>query len=125
MGEIADMMIDGILCQYCGSFIDDDHGGYPRSCGCVSDDIEVRADQVKKRRQFEAPFFAVRGQVDFDKFSEFASTALYDKYERALDKFKNPLFRMNLGATRTATVCCRNKDFLQNVEYVIAQYKGV
>lgn len=42
MGEIADMMIDGVLCQYCGVIMDDlipddsdellEAPGYPRSC---------------------------------------------------------------------------------------------
>lgn len=34
MGEIADMMIDGILCEECGEYIGD-AVGYPRLCsGC-------------------------------------------------------------------------------------------
>jgi hypothetical protein len=33
MGEIADMMIEGILCEQCGVFIGDEVG-YPRNCGC-------------------------------------------------------------------------------------------
>ena len=33
MGDIADMMLEGTLCEQCGSFIG---GGddYPRNCGC-------------------------------------------------------------------------------------------
>lgn len=38
MGEIADAMLDGTLCQYCGVWIDDDIGGFPRSCGCEKED---------------------------------------------------------------------------------------
>lgn len=35
MGEIAEMMINGLMCQYCGEFMDDfEEPGYPRSCGC-------------------------------------------------------------------------------------------
>lgn len=38
MGEIADMMINGLMCQYCGEFMDDfGEPGYPRSCGCCDD----------------------------------------------------------------------------------------
>lgn len=34
MGEIAEMMLDGTLCQVCGEFMGDDCG-YPRTCdGC-------------------------------------------------------------------------------------------
>lgn len=31
MGEIAEMMLDGTLCQTCGDFLGDDCG-YPRMC---------------------------------------------------------------------------------------------
>lgn len=35
MGEIAEMMLDGTLCQVCGEFMGDDCG-YPRTCdGCA------------------------------------------------------------------------------------------
>lgn len=32
MGEIADMMLDGTLCQGCGEYMDDSEPGYPRFC---------------------------------------------------------------------------------------------
>lgn len=36
MGDIADMILDGILCENCGSYIDDDISndgpGFPRLC---------------------------------------------------------------------------------------------
>lgn len=35
MGEVADMMLDGTLCQVCGEFLNDDPPGYPCTCyGC-------------------------------------------------------------------------------------------
>lgn len=40
MGEYADMMLDGTLCECCGSFIDDDGAeGFPRYCSkqCARD----------------------------------------------------------------------------------------
>ena len=33
MGEIADLMINGDMCQFCGEPLDDGNG-YPQSCGC-------------------------------------------------------------------------------------------
>ncbi len=33
MGDIADAMIDGTLCEQCGSFIGAGEG-FPRNCGC-------------------------------------------------------------------------------------------
>lgn len=32
MGDIADDMISGFMCQYCGVFLDGQEPGYPRSC---------------------------------------------------------------------------------------------
>lgn len=32
MGEVADLVIDGILCQLCGTLVDGSATGYPRSC---------------------------------------------------------------------------------------------
>lgn len=38
MGEIAEMMLEGLLCQCCGSLIDMEEPGYPRSCeDCVAE----------------------------------------------------------------------------------------
>lgn len=33
MGDIADMMLEGTLCEQCGTFISGGEG-YPRNCGC-------------------------------------------------------------------------------------------
>lgn len=32
MGDAADMLLDGTLCEACGTFIDDDEPGHPRYC---------------------------------------------------------------------------------------------
>lgn len=39
MGEIADMMLDGTLCECCGVLLDGKSAGYPRYCGplCAQD----------------------------------------------------------------------------------------
>lgn len=46
MGEIADMMIEGVLCQCCGCYIDDDYMGFPRFC----DDCKPRRRRKHKRK---------------------------------------------------------------------------
>lgn len=46
MGEYADMMLDGTLCECCGTFIDfDDAPGFPRYCSnqCARDRGAVHA----------------------------------------------------------------------------------
>ncbi|MEC0276836.1 hypothetical protein [Peribacillus frigoritolerans] len=40
MGEIADMIIIGVLCQTCGCFIEEPPGGYPRNCTHCEDDTD-------------------------------------------------------------------------------------
>jgi hypothetical protein len=56
MGEIADMMLDGTLCETCGEFIDEaDTGGFPRKCAaCLADenpqDDRSRVKNAKKKK---------------------------------------------------------------------------
>jgi len=39
MGDIAEMMLDGDICQYCGDFIGPGDG-YPQSCNGCRDEVE-------------------------------------------------------------------------------------
>jgi hypothetical protein len=32
MGEIVEMILDGLLCECCGCLIDEQESGYPRKC---------------------------------------------------------------------------------------------
>ena len=50
MGDIADMMLDGTLCEQCGEFIDDDEGGSPRLCASCSQEKEKPVDVFPKRK---------------------------------------------------------------------------
>lgn len=46
MGEIAEMMLDGTLCEGCGVFLDGDADGFPRrcdDCGPAPEDVEAGA----------------------------------------------------------------------------------
>lgn len=37
MGEIADMMLDGTMCQVCGVWLEQEPVGYPVTCaGCIA-----------------------------------------------------------------------------------------
>ncbi|GAQ30255.1 hypothetical protein SAMD00023378_3938 [Ralstonia sp. NT80] len=50
MGDIADMMLEGLLCECCGAFIDGDSDGVPRRCGdCARyDEREARSRSARK-----------------------------------------------------------------------------
>lgn len=41
MGEIAEMMLDGTLCQGCGVYLDDESFGVPRYCSECARQNEV------------------------------------------------------------------------------------
>jgi len=46
MGEIADRILDGMYCGWCGKFVNEDPPGFPVLCdGC--DDIEI-AEQIEE-----------------------------------------------------------------------------
>lgn len=46
MGEIADMMIEGAMCETCGEFLGDEVG-YPRQCyACSSESAGKSHDKV-------------------------------------------------------------------------------
>ncbi len=32
MGEIAEMTLNGLLCEECGAYVDGEEPGYPRKC---------------------------------------------------------------------------------------------
>lgn len=45
MSEFVDLMLDGVICQCCGQFVDD-ATGFPRSCeGCENLDISEYAER--------------------------------------------------------------------------------
>jgi hypothetical protein len=53
MGDIADMMLDGILCQKCGALVDiDEPPGYPRDCDeCLNPTMILVAETIKAKPQ--------------------------------------------------------------------------
>ena len=52
MGEIAEMMLDGTLCQGCGVFLNDEAPGYPCTCrDCRPVEKTAAAAERKAQRQ--------------------------------------------------------------------------
>lgn len=56
MGEIAEMMLDGTMCQVCGEFMDE-AAGYPVTCaGCSDDDrLIVEVQPIKDPKTVPCP----------------------------------------------------------------------
>lgn len=53
MGEIADMMIEGDLCECCGVYLDSPGEGYARRCASCSEP-EKPQKKPKKEREKDA-----------------------------------------------------------------------
>src|SRR5688500_10789686 len=52
MGEIAEMMLDGTLCECCGSYIDEEGGdGFPRYCSPQCDRDRGAEDRTLTRKE--------------------------------------------------------------------------
>jgi len=52
MGDIADMMLDGTLCEGCGVYLDGDGEGFPRRCGdCLRHDKQEKRERVPTKAQ--------------------------------------------------------------------------
>lgn len=53
MGEIADMMVNGFMCQSCGQFMPDgEEPGYPRDCqDCKNEDRRSRRKTRRNKKR--------------------------------------------------------------------------
>lgn len=62
MGEVAEMMVNGFLCEGCGVILDGEEPGYPRYCGptCArnrgAEWIDPRGEYVKRKRRRTGPY---------------------------------------------------------------------
>lgn len=48
MGEMADMMINGLLCHICGVYLDGEEPGYPRYCSGCKPKNKSKKEQIMK-----------------------------------------------------------------------------
>lgn len=53
MGEIADSMVNGFLCEMCGVYLDGEEPGHPRQCEDCDDD-KPKPKKKKKRKKKKA-----------------------------------------------------------------------
>lgn len=51
MGDVADFMLDGVLCEWCGSYIEGS-GGYPQLCAdCFDEATPARRREYRFRHE--------------------------------------------------------------------------
>lgn len=55
MGEIADMMLDGTLCQSCGVYLEDSLPGFPQSCADCQKAEELNEMLASESRNVSCP----------------------------------------------------------------------
>jgi len=53
MGDVADMMLDGILCESCGVFLNDEPQGYPCYCSDCATFKSKQKPKVKLSKNFK------------------------------------------------------------------------
>jgi predicted amidophosphoribosyltransferase len=52
VGEVAEMMLDGTLCQCCGVYLDSSRGDFPQYCpDCARDARKARQDKGSRPKQ--------------------------------------------------------------------------
>lgn len=121
MGEIAEMMLDGTLCQYCGVYIGSD-AGYPQSCGCD----EERERPMKKT----SDLLAVKKTEDISKVSEFLDGREYNFVKGGkVDKFGQPMIGLMFTlpgqmADKRGIIICGN-DALYREVYPLVQRRKI
>jgi hypothetical protein len=65
MGEIADMMLEGVLCETCGVYLDGEAPGHPRYCE-DHQEIDYAAIREAKRVEKSARLSTFRTQIEGD-----------------------------------------------------------
>lgn len=74
MGEIAEMMLDGIMCEGCGEWMEDDFlAGHPRRCAACSGGRTVALLMQKPKKRIKCQWCSKR----------FAADAARDQHARA------------------------------------------
>lgn len=53
MGDISEMILEGILCQQCGGLVDGDVAGYPRKCNDCKEESGVRKRTGKMVKRYD------------------------------------------------------------------------
>ncbi len=139
MGEIADMMLDGTLCECCGEFIGD-ATGYPGYCS--KECAEGRgatftpSDHIlgRSKPQHDKPFFVVKKEHDLKALGKFLEGVSYTYFDDSQpDKKGNPRIRLHYdkypnkdhawGVECRGNVVCLNTQLFDRVRDIVKQHE--
>lgn len=102
MGEIAEMMLGGILCQHCGVFLDVyEECGFPMSCSDCDDEqkkpLKIKLTSGEKRfRQRVRKILIENGFsniTEIHPWAEIIKTELFDSEIRRQQHHNNEIFK--------------------------------
>lgn len=80
MGEISDMMMEGILCEQCGSFIEDaESSGFPRKC---ADCLKESSKTIKPKGVSEDGRFKYYGLLSPEQTTQLLKQKNENKKEK-------------------------------------------
>lgn len=138
MGEIAEAMLDGTLCQFCGEYIGSDNG-FPTSCGCDGSDVDGNSyhhelHSRKERREryrvekepIEHWFLYNNGRKgDGPAFDNFLGQHQFDDYKKGKrDRTGKFLIFLNSQGATVAAVRCDEQYYpgaLRKIKEIVEQ----
>jgi|GEM_PF-1785760 len=85
MGDIAEMILEGVLCQVCGELIDGEEPGYPRDCESCIPGGEIGHSTVEKCEHGHRARYTSKGERDPSTWLKTEQT-LMDKNKQRHDK---------------------------------------
>lgn len=124
MGDTADMMIEGILCQQCGVYIDDSEAeGFPRNCSSCEPKRKKKMDNKYNDFKDKKPTTgdnAVKGVTNFlikSKMDKEDLDVIQALYAKEIDMNQDEVTRENVSEEI-------QKDFGKFVKWFKKTYKS-
>lgn len=126
MGEYAEMMLDGTMCQSCGEFINSDNG-YPTSCRSCRSDEKREAKKVAS-----GLFFVVEKDSDVAKAKEAFFDMPFNAQQWIKDKAGNHMLRLFYDPNpssdwarqeRMGTIVCKSLELKKATKKMLKQMK--
>lgn len=136
MGEIADMMLDGTMCEACGEFLNDgeDGDGLPGYCSRECAESRGMSWEEEPRPKAKGQFIVVKKSTNLDGFSTTMNAISFNCMEEDNDAKGNPMFRLwydekpdsDFGkVTRRGTVVVLDKSLTTTVGKIIRKAGGI
>ena len=105
MGEIADMMLNGVLCECCGTFLGDEKTGFLGYCSDECARARGALNDAPEPAKHDN-FLAIKKESDLPRLAACLQQTVYDRYTTGVDRKGNPLFRLLRGSKKVGVIAC-------------------